>query len=166
MIRCAALAAFLLSSPAYANWLDDAWTGETVNRDGGPAVTLNDDGVTLVLPADTVAAAHAQGFDTRQMVTLFIERYGQHCAGIIDLDQKQRLRVQLFVSQPVDLNDASEETQQEVGDSLTAMAKGSRRVAHVEQLFVTAPEHQELIIDYEPTRKASCIIPGDNDSTS
>ena len=156
----------LAATPAYANWLDDAWTDGTVDRTGGPAITLGGDGVILVMPAVTLAAAHAEGVGTKAAVTLFIERYGQHCSNVIDLNRKQNLRVQLFLSNPTDLNDASEGTQQEVGDALTKISdRRPKRPPHVQSLFVTAPEHLAFSVDYVPERKASCVTPGD-DKTS
>lgn len=157
----------LAAAPAYANWLDNAWTDGTVGRTGGPAITLGSDGVILVMPAATLVAAHAEGVETQAAVTLFIERYGQHCSDVIDLGRKQNLRVQLFLSNPVDLNDASEGTQQEVGDALTKISdRPAKRPAHVQSLFVTAPEHLDFTVDYMPERKASCVTPGDDDKTS
>ncbi len=168
MIRYAAFALALFAiPPAHANWLDDAWTDDTADQNGGPAITLNSEGVILVLPANTLVAAHAEGVDTKQAVTLFIERYGQHCSDIIDLDQKQNLHVQLFLSRPVDLNSASEQTQQEVGDTLIKLSDGrSKRPPHVESLFVTEPEHRDFTVDYAPQRKASCVEPGEDDKNS
>lgn len=97
-------------------------------------------------------------------MTLFIERHGQHCSVIIDLDQKQRLHVQLFVSRPVDLNSASEETQQELGDTLSKTS-GNRpkRPPHVQSLFATESGHRDFAVDYVPKRKASCVTRGDDD---
>ncbi len=163
MIRHAALALTLLTlaaAPARADWLDDAWTKDSVDRNGGPAVTLSGSGVILVVPADTLAAARAEGVDTAQAVTLFIERYGQHCSDIIDLDRRQKLSVQLFLSKPVDLNDASETTQQEVGDALKSISTRGKHPPHVRNLFLTEPAHRDLTIDYVPSRKASCVKPG------
>jgi hypothetical protein len=168
MIRYVAFAlALLAAAPAHANWLDDAWTDDTVDRNGGPAITLNGEGVILVLPADTLVAAHAEGVGTKRAVTLFIERYGQHCSDIIDLDRKQKLHVQLFLSKPVDLNSASEETQQEVGDTLIKISgRHPKRPPDVQSLFVTEPEHRDFTIDYVPERKASCVELGDDNKTS
>jgi hypothetical protein len=167
MIRYVAFALALLATPpAHATWLDDAWTDDTVDRNGGPAITLNNDGVVLVLPAETLAAAHAEGVDTKEAVTLFIERYGQHCSDIVDLNQKQKLHVQLFLSNPVDLNSASVQTQQEIGETLIKISdRQSKRPPHVQSLFVTEREHRDFTVDYVPERKASCVEPGD-DKTS
>lgn len=157
----------LAAVPAHANWLDDAWTDATVDRTGGPAITLGNDGVILVMPAVTLAAAHAEGVGTKAAVTLFIERYGQHCSDVVDLDRKQNLHVQFFLSKPVDLNDASEGTQQEVGEALTKISdRRVKRPAHVQSLFVVAPEHVDFTVEYVPERKASCVTPGDDDKTS
>src|SRR6185312_15673195 len=43
--------------------------------------------VLLVLPAATLAEAHAQGVSTPDAVRLFLGRYGQHCSANLDLDR-------------------------------------------------------------------------------
>src|SRR6185437_13558203 len=75
-------AALLLAAPAAhaANWLDDAWSDEAVDKAGAPAITLGASAVLLVLPAATLDEAHAQGVSTPEAVRLFLGRYGQHCS--------------------------------------------------------------------------------------
>jgi hypothetical protein len=153
------LAGLLSATAARADWLDRAWQEDVVNETGGPAVTLSADGVILVLPDSALNEAHAAGVSTRDAVRLFIERHGQHCSDIIDLDEPQRnLKVQLFVSRPVALEDASERVQGEVLNALKEAKQ--RKFPRVKSLFVTADEHTDLVIDYVPTRRATCVQPG------
>lgn len=155
-----AVALTLVAAPARADWLDRAWDGDATARTGAPAITLSNSGVLLVLPEATLAEAHAAGIDTHDAVQLFVSRYAQHCGEFLDLDhQHQSVRVTLFTSKPVPLEDASDVTQAEILDALKS--SGRKKLPRVEQLFVVSPEHRDLVIDYVPARKASCIRPGE-----
>lgn len=114
-----------------ADWLEEAWSDETVAETGGPAVTLEADGSAIVvLPVETLAAARKAGLSTKQTVTLFLERWGQHCSDVIDLDQPHAgLKVLLSLS----------------------------RATELRGLFVTDDEEVPLSIDYMPARRARCI---------
>lgn len=128
------------SAPARQAWLEDAWSDETVDETGGPAVTLEADGsVIVVLPAKTLAAARRAGLSTRAAVARFIERWGQHCSDVLDLDQPHAgLRVVLSLS----------------------------RATRLPGLFVSDDEEVPLVIDYVPMRRASCAAPGAEAPTS
>lgn len=158
-------AALLAATPARADWLERAWDDDAVDRTGAPAITLSASGVLLVLPEATLAEARAAGIGTQQAVELFLRRYGQHCSDILDLDRAHRgVKVELFTSRPVPLEDASEAVQGEVLDALKSAKKSAKakRLPHVESLFVVADVPQHLVIDYLPERKASCVRPGDD----
>lgn len=130
--------------PAHAgprsDWLEDAWSPETVNATGGPAVTLEADGsVIVVLPVATLRAARRAGLSTKDAVTRFLERWGQHCSDVLDLDQPHAgLHVALSLARPTSLRG----------------------------LFVTDDEEDQLVIDYVPTRRAVCVTPGEAGPTS
>lgn len=128
------------SEPAKQSWLEQAWSDETVAETGGPAVTLEADGsVIVVLPARTLAAARRAGLSTKAAVTRFIERWGQHCSDLVDLDQPHAgLRVVLSLS----------------------------RATELPGLFVADDEEVPLVVDYVPTRRASCASPGEPAPTS
>lgn len=131
------LALLLAAAPARAaDWLEHAWD------EGGdePAVTLTaEGGVILVLPEATLAAARRAGLSTKDAVTAFLERYGQHCSDLLDLDQPHAgLRVLLSLS----------------------------RATPLPGLFVTDDEEVPLVIDYVPTRRAVCVTPGEPGPTS
>jgi hypothetical protein len=154
-----AAALSLIALPARADWLDRAWDGDATARTGAPAITLNNSGVLLVLPEATLAEARAAGVDTHEAVQLFVRRYAQLCSEMLDLDRThQDVRVTLFTSKPVPLEDASEATQGEILEALKS--SGSKKLPRVETLFVVSPEHRDLVINYVPSRKASCIRPG------
>lgn len=160
------LAALLLSAPAAhaADWLDDAWSDESVDKAAAPAITLGASAVLLVLPEATLAEAHAQGVSTPDAVRLFLGRYGQHCSASLDLDRPHpNLRVQLFLQRPVALEDASEGLQSEILDVLkAAKAKNkTKKLPKVDQLFAVTDAPDEVVIDYMPQRQARCVRPGD-----
>lgn len=153
-------AALLAAAPANADWLERAFSGEVVAETGHPAITLGAAGILLVLPEATLQEAHAAGVNTPDAVRLFVQRYGQHCSDVLDLDRSHRhVKVLLFVLRPVALEEASERVQGEILDALkTAKTKPLPRV---DSLFVAADEATELFVDYVPERKASCVQPGD-----
>lgn len=148
----------LLAAPAHADWLERALSDGDIETDG-PAVTLGDAGILVVVPEAMVQDAHAAGLSTADAVTRIVQRYGQHCSDVLDLDQPHRhVKVQLFLSRPVALEDAPERVQGEILETLkTAKAKPLPRV---DDLFVTADEPVDLFIDYVPQRRARCRQPG------
>jgi hypothetical protein len=160
MLKYAMFLAALLSATAVrADWLGRAWQDGVVNLTGNPAVTLSAAGVTLVFPATALDEAHAAGVSTRDAVRLAIERYGQHCSDVLDLDGPHRnLQVRLFLSRPAAIEKAPEHTQGEVLDALNATKQ--TKLPDDKSLFVTDDEHTDLVIDYVPTRHATCVQPG------
>jgi hypothetical protein len=150
-------ALLLAAAPARADWLERAWDEQAIAETGAPAITLGLDGIRVVLPEATLAAAHAAGVSTAEAVQLFVQRYGHHCSDVLDLDHAHRgLRVQVSLLKPVALEDASERVQGEVLATLKANSK-QKRFPRVEQLFVTADESEEVTIDYVPERQAHCV---------
>ncbi len=151
-------AAMLIAGPAHANWLDRAWDAQAVEANLAPAITLGAAGVLLVLPQETLDAAHAEGLSTPDAVQQLVERYGQRCSGVIDLDQPhQHLRVQLFIEKRVAFAAAPESVQGEVRDA----QKSPQSAPPPDTLAVTPEQSSELFIDYVPARTAHCITPGD-----
>jgi hypothetical protein len=153
-------AALLVAAPARADWLERAWRDDVVAETGTPAITLSAGGILLVLPEAALQEAHAAGVTTADAARLFVQRYGQHCSDILDLDRPhQHVKLRLFLLRPVALEDAPERVQGEILDTLkTAKTKPLPRVRN---LYVTADDSTELFIDYVPARKASCVQPGD-----
>ncbi|HEX9489831.1 MAG TPA: hypothetical protein VF930_06070 [Stellaceae bacterium] len=155
------VAAAFFAAPAHAaDWLEQAWSAESVARTGTPAITLGASAVLLVLPAATLAAAHAAGVSTPEAVRLFVGRYGQRCSAGLDLDRPHpHLRVQLLLQTPVALEDAGERVQGEILDALES-AK-TKPLPRVERLFAVTDAPAEVFIDYVPQRHARCVRPGD-----
>jgi hypothetical protein len=152
-------AAMVIASPAHADWLERAWSAEVVKTTGAPAITLAATGILLVLPEAALQEALAAGVSTEEAVRLMVQHYGQHCSAILDLDQPHpRLPVQLILQKPVALEDATERVQETVLDALKSLS--TKPLPHVQNLFVSAEEHTDLVIDYVPTRKAHCVQPG------
>lgn len=145
----------LAAASAQADWLEGAFDDD-VAETGGPSITLGAAGILLVLPEATLQKAQAAGITTADAVKLFMERYGQHCSDILDLGRRYRhVRVQLFLSKPVVLEDAPESVQGEILDTLkTAKTKPLPRIGN---LFITSDEPAEFFIDYVPARRASCV---------
>jgi hypothetical protein len=160
-VVCLAVA-MLVAVPARADWLDGAFDDD-IAESGSPAITLGADGVLLVLPVATLLKAHSAGITTAGAVAQLVQRYGPKCSDILDLNRPHRhLKVQLFLSSPVELEDSPERVQGEILDTLkTAKTKPLPRV---DNLFVPADEATELFIDYVPTRQVDCVQPGTDDS--
>ena len=160
------------ATPAKADWLEQAWSDESVAENGAPAVTLGEDGgVLVVLPEATLREAYAAGLNTKAAVGLFLGRWGQRCSDVIDLDQgKKNLKVELFLQRPVALEDASEAVQGEILATLLALKKDAAKrapklaktkvVPRVESVFAVSEKHVDFVIDYVPQGKASCRTPG------
>ncbi len=162
MLRTAVVlaAAMVAAIPARADWLERAGSDEAAAEMGAPAFTLNGAGILLVLPEGTLAEAHAAGRSSREAVELLVERYGQHCSPLLDLDRPHaHLHVQLFLQKPVALEDAPDRVQGEILDALKAKTSG-KKLPHVKNLFVADDASTELYIDYVPTRRANCVVPG------
>jgi hypothetical protein len=151
-------ATILIAAPAQADWLESAF-GDDVAATGGPAITLDGSGILLVLPEATLQKAHRAGVTTADAVKLLVQRYGQHCSDVLDLDGPHRhVKVQLFLSKPVALEDAPERVQGEILDTLKTAKR--KPLPRVDSLFVTADDPTELFIDYVPEHRASCVEPG------
>ena len=154
-------AAGLIAAPAHAaDWLEQAWSDETVARTGMPAITLRASDVLVVLPEKTLSEAHAAGISTSDAVRLFLGRYGQHCSAGLDLDRPHpHLRVQLFLQKPVALEDAGQRLQDEILDALKSAR--TKPLPRVERLFAVNDAPADVFIDYVPERRAHCVRPSD-----
>src|SRR5215813_13693304 len=81
-----ALVIFVGTGNVQADWLDDVWSEEWVRMNGNPAVSISGDGVQVVLPATSLQKAYEQGLTTEQALHDFLERHGQRCSHLIDLN--------------------------------------------------------------------------------
>jgi hypothetical protein len=162
MIGIARYAAVLLliSTPAYADWVERAWDAQAVEENRIPAITLGAAGVLLVLPEETLDEAHQAGVSTPQAAEELLKRYGQRCSSIIDLDQPHpHLKVQLFLARRVRLMDAPPEVRGQIGEALTT--DGSTAQAP-DTLSVTSEKSSDFFIDYVPSGTAvRCVSPAD-----
>jgi hypothetical protein len=158
--RYAALLLFV-ATPAQADWLDRAWDGQAVDENREPSITLGETGVLVVLPQTTLDDAHAAGLSTPDAVRQILERYGQHCSAVIDLDRPHpHLRVELYLEKNIALATAPSDTRSEVQGALKSQAPK----APPDTLSVTAENYSELFIDYVPRRIAHCTEPGGAES--
>src|SRR5262249_53395907 len=117
----------------------------------------------LVVPEAVIREAEAAGVGLTEAARLLVQRYGQRCSDVLDLDRPHaHLRVQVYLQRPVPLEDASERVQGEVLDALKTLKPAkTKRLPHVDQLFVSAEESSEVFIDHVPGRKGQCIKYGD-----
>lgn len=159
LIAVCLAAVIAIVSPATAGWLENAASDDMIDANGMLAVTLGDAGVLLVVPEAVIQEAQAAGIGIAEATRLLVQRYGQRCSDVLDLDRPHaHLRVHVFLQRPVALEDASERVQGEILDALkTAKTKP---LAHVQNLFVTAEERAEVFIDHVPGRKGQCVQPG------
>jgi hypothetical protein len=162
MIGIARYAAVLLliSTPAYADWVDRAWDAHAVEENRIPAITLGAAGVLLVLPEETLDEAHQAGVSTPQAAEELLKRYGQRCSSIIDLDRPHpHLKVQLFLARRVGLMDAPPEVRDQIGEALTT---DSSTAPAPDMLSVTSEKSSDFFIDYVPSGTAvRCVSPAD-----
>jgi hypothetical protein len=143
---------------AQASWLDDAWGRDSVRLNGAPAITVHAESVHVVLPVAMLLQAHSEGSTTEIALRDFLERYGQRCSDLLDLNAAHpNLKVRLSLQRPATLTDIDERDA-----ALTLL-----RDAHLNQpsddgapaLFTVSPGHLDLTIDYAPKRRAYCISP-------
>jgi hypothetical protein len=149
-----------IAAPARAGWLERAASDDMIDANGMLAVTLSDAGVLLVVPEAVMQEAQAAGVAMPEAARQLVQRYGQRCSDVLDLDRPHaHLRVQVFLQRPLALEDASDRVQNEILDTLkTAKTKPLPRVNN---LFVTSEAGSEIFIDHIPGRKGQCVQRGD-----
>jgi len=167
---------------ARADWLDDAWSSKSTGLRGNPAITVHPDGVSVVLPRETLDEAFAQRGMTRQeALHAFLARYSPQCSHVLDLNTAQpNLTVELRIQAAVSLNDLPAQTLDEMFGAMetvkippstgtgstdtapkdTAKA-GHARIPRITQVFTTLPERSVYSIDYAPDRIVHCVAPQD-----
>src|SRR6266849_3664651 len=75
---------------ARADWLDDAWSSKSTGLRGNPAITVHPDGVSVVLPRETLDEAFAQrGMTQQEALRAFLARYSPQCSHVLDLNTAQ-----------------------------------------------------------------------------
>src|SRR5258708_28451408 len=92
---------------AQADWLDDAWNSRSTALHGNPAITVHPDGVSVVLPAETLDEAFSErGMTRRDALRAFLGRYSPQCSHVLDLNTAQpNLTVELRIQAAASLED-------------------------------------------------------------
>jgi hypothetical protein len=149
----------MLMSPliARADWLDDAWSTESVQTNGSPAITIRMDTVHIVLPAAVLRKAHDAGATIEQAINAFLGRYAPRCSDLLNFNLPHLgLKVELSLQNRVPFEEKSDDMPRLLGESDLAPS-----VNDEPRLFVASPEHFDLTIDYAPTHQVHCIVPND-----
>jgi len=153
-----AIAIFGGSDLARADWLGDAWSEESVRKNGNPAITIHRDAIHVVLPAATLRQAHNEGVTTEQALGAFLERYGQRCSGLLKLNAPHpSLKVTLSLQTRTSFDDIPED------DETLAELKAEYLKRYSEMgspvLFTVSPGRFDFTIDYAPKRQVRCVTP-------
>ncbi|HEX2114189.1 MAG TPA: hypothetical protein VHM01_07265 [Alphaproteobacteria bacterium] len=152
-----ALATFVGSGLARADWLGDAWSEESVRRNGNPAITIHRDSIHVVLPAATLRQAYDEGATTERVLSEFLERYGQRCSSLLKLNAPHpNLKVRLSLQTRTSFDEISEDD-----EVLTALKTEylKRTETGSPVLFTTSPGHFDYTINYVPKRQVRCVTP-------
>jgi hypothetical protein len=160
----AILIAFALGGArsAIADWLDDAWSDDSVQINGNPAITISGDVIHVTLPAATLRQAHQQGLSTKEALVAFIDRYGQRCSHLLNLNLPHPgLKVALSLQVPSTLDVASGEAKEL--EALTRAYLKQHEEIDLPLLFLVSPGEVEYSIDYVPMRRVRCVAPTDDE---
>ena len=165
VIGMVALSALLGTDPARADWVEDAWSEDSVRMNGNPAVSISRGAVHVVLPAMSLHQAYEEGLTTRQILRAFLDRHAQRCSDVLDLNVPHpNLRVALSLQGRMSFDDIPE--QDEVLTALKEVYRKQGSSAGAPMLFTVSPVQFELSIDYVPTRRVRCILPTGGDANS
>jgi hypothetical protein len=153
-----ALAALAETRIAHADWLDDAWSEDSVRVNGNPAITIRSDFIYVVLPTATLRQAYDEGVTMEDALRAFVGRYGQRCSSLIDLNVPHpHLKIRLSWQGQARLNEIAEKD-----EALAALRDAYLRQRigdNVPSLFTVSPGHLDFTIDYVPTNRVRCIAP-------
>jgi hypothetical protein len=143
---------------AASDWLDDAWSDESVRINGNPAISIQSDSISVVLPTATLAAAYEEGVSTENIVRSFLDRYGQRCSDLIELNiTHPNIRVELSLQSPTRFEGIP--AKDEVLTTLKNVYINHRAGNDIPLLFTISPVKYEYWFDYVPTRQVHCIKP-------
>src|SRR6266851_4205848 len=109
IVATAALFVVAGANDVHADWLDNAWSDKSVATHGNPAITVRPDGVSVVLPAETLDEAYSEkGMNRKDALLAFLDRYSPQCSTILDLNTAQpNLTVELSIQGKTSLEDLS-----------------------------------------------------------
>jgi hypothetical protein len=150
---------------ARADWVDDAWSEDSVRKHGNPAVSISGDTIYVVLPAATLHQAYEAGVTTEDALRAFLDRHGQRCSDLVDLNVPHpNLKVTLLLQDWTAFEDGPE------GDDVLSALKRAYLKYQADNsiplLFTTSPVTFEFSINYMPTRQVRCVAPNDDGPTS
>ncbi len=150
---------------ARADWLDDAWGADRVEMTGNPAITIYGDTIDIVLPTATLYRAYEEGLTTQDILDVFLDRYGQRCSGMVDLNMPHPdLKVGLSLQSPSAFKDTSE--RDDVLATLKRTYLSQRTEGSTPLLFTILPEHFDFSINYVPTHHITCVVPNEGGPTT
>jgi hypothetical protein len=159
------LAALVGTGVARADWLDDAWGEDSVQMNGNPAVSISGDTVHVVLPVTSLRQAYEEGLTIERALRDFLDRHGQRCSHLIDLNNPHpNLKVALSVQVRTPFESISE------GEDVLALVKSAYLKYHTDDsipmLFTVSPVEFEYSLNYVPTHRVRCVAPKGDDATS
>lgn len=159
-------------APAQADWLEDAWSGKSTALHGNPAITVRPDGVSVVLPAETLDAAFSERGMTRpDALRAFLDRYSPQCSTMLDLNAaRPNLTVELRILGATSLENLPAKSGDEmlaametvdIPPSKDRAKEGRAPIPRIDRVFTTLPERFDFSIDYAPDKIAHCVAPQD-----
>jgi hypothetical protein len=157
---------------ARADWLENAWSGKSTALHGNPAITVHPDGLSVVLPAETLDEAFSERGMTRpDALRAFLDRYSPQCSNVLDLNTAQpNLTVELRIQAATALEDLPAKNLDEMFVAMETVKippskgtgkDGRAQVPRIAQVFTTLPERFDFSIDYAPDTIAHCVAPQD-----
>jgi hypothetical protein len=156
-----ALVTFVGTGIARADWLDDAWGEDSVRTNGNPAVSISGDAIYVVLPAATLHQAYEAGVRTEDALRIFLDRHGQHCSDLVDLNVPHpNLKVTLSLQGWISFEDIPE--RDEVLSTLENAYLRYHSDDSIPLLFTSSPVEFKFSIDYVPRRQVHCVAPKDD----
>jgi len=152
---------------AHADWLDSAWNEDWAGRHGHPSISMSSGARHVVLPAVLLQQVYDESLTTVQALGAFLDRFGQRCSGLIDLNAPHRdLKVTLSLKTPASLQQLTEEDRDTLRTAWEAAYPSDRTEEHIPLLFAVSPVSFGYGIDDLPTRRIRCVAPGDDEPTS
>jgi hypothetical protein len=157
-IAALVLATVFTSGLAWADWLSDAWSAESVRRHGSPAITIRRGSIQVVLPAAALNQAYDEGVTTERALSDFVERYAQRCSGLVDLNVPQAdLKVSLSLQTRTSLDEISEDDEVLTALKTEYLKRGDAIGSPM--LFTASPGRFNFTLDYVPKRQVRCAAP-------
>ena len=117
-----------------------------------------------MLPAASLLQAYEEGFTAERALHDFLDRHGQRCSQLIDLNVPHPdLKVALSLQGRASFEDVAE---RDVVLAALEDAKTSYQAGDIPVLFAVSPVQFEYRINYVPSRQVRCITPEEAEPTS